>query len=123
MRKFVIHSLKGATSIMEVEIKLVTGLEDPSVTWLPNGEYKAHVLKPVSLMDKKVVVLEDKKTETQLVPPVYYSHAFYETAEEAMEVARGWTQLGFERGLSKHGEAFTPEDVEEKIKSIQVVRL
>lgn len=108
---------------MEVEIRLVTGLEDATATWLPNGEYRAHVLQPQSLMDKKVIMSEDKKAETKLVPPIYHSHAFYETAEEAMALAKSWVQLEFERNFTKRGEAFAPEDVEEKIKAIQIVRL
>lgn len=89
MRKFYINNKRGATSIMEVEIRIVTALEDCSILWsLYPDEYKVYIFAPQSLLMKVEKMVEGKK-EVTFVPDVYYSHAFYETIEAArVEVAK-----------------------------------
>jgi len=54
MKKFIIHNraLAGhpktgeAPSVVEVEGEIILALEDPSVMWLPEGEFYFRILKP-----------------------------------------------------------------------------
>ncbi len=67
MRKFYIQSLKGKTSILEVEGELLLQSEDPTLIWgLKEGEYVFKIAKPASLAGER-----------------YMSFAFSETLEEA----------------------------------------
>lgn len=123
MRKFYINSKRGATSIMEVEIQLVTPLEDCSVLWLQPGEYKARITEPQSLLLKVEKVVEGKK-EVSFVPDVFCWHAFYETVEDAREVVA--KNIRFEMQTfaeSKHREVATDEEVGSAIAAVQVEML
>lgn len=71
MRKFYIQSLKGKTSILEVEGELLKQFEDPTLIWsLKEGEYVFKIAKPASLSGER-----------------YMSFAFSETLEEAVALA------------------------------------
>jgi len=109
------HSREKVTSIMEVEIEMISGMEDPSVMWLPKGEYKARVLAPGSLYDR-----DEDGFRT---PPLWYSHAFYSTMQEARTYAERQVRQGFERGLQKQGIQYTEEEVQQKLSEIQEVKL
>lgn len=116
MHKFIIlHSKDKGTSITEVEVEMISSVEDPSVMWLPKGEYKARVLEPASLYEKT--------PQGSLVAPVWHSHAFYETAQHAWTVAEEQIRAGFERELRKFGIAYTEQQVQEKLSQIREVKL
>lgn len=80
MRKFIIQTKKGVSSIQEVEIQLVTAMEDPSILWrMKPGEYLAKVLKPESMYEKQ--------NDGRFTPPVLCWFAFHDSEEAAKAVA------------------------------------
>lgn len=85
MRKFIINSVRGSTSIMEIECQKIF---DP---FLKSGEYKVKVITPASLGEKKL----DGTFEC----PIYYWHGLFGTAEEAMD--RVERDIRFELGRVK----------------------
>jgi hypothetical protein len=115
MRKYIIYSPKGKTSIVEVECELISGLEDQSIMQLPNGEFKAKILAPNFLFELN--------SAGKSVSPIYYSHAFYSTEADAKVQAEKDARSLFERDLSKKDIAYTEEEVQAKLLSIQVVLL
>lgn len=131
MRKFVVHTraLPGCCktssniTILEVEGEVITAVEDPSVLWLPEGEFKFRILKPEALYEPKEIVHEDRSREKITVPPVYHSHAVYWTVHQAMAHAMKMIRESFEYEKRKHGAEFTEEQVSEKCKEIQEILL
>lgn len=115
MRKFAIISRKGVTTLQEVEIEIVSALEDPSVMWLGKGEYKAHIMLPVSL--------HEKQEDGSLKPPVWFSHAFFHSEEEARKQAEHDIQKEMERVARKSHTQFDPIACLAKCKEIQAVCL
>jgi hypothetical protein len=86
MRKFYIQSLKGKTSIIEVEGELMMQSEDPCTFWsLKPGEYFFKIAKPASLAGERLM-----------------SFAFADTVTAALEVAyesiNGSLQLQLRKG-------------------------
>ena len=76
MRKFVVHTRalpgvksNGAPIVLEVEGELIQSLEDPSVMWLPEGEFKFRIMTPESLYEPHEVSQEGV-TKKVMVPPV-----------------------------------------------------
>lgn len=123
MRKFVVYSRKGPTSILEVEVELITALEDPSIMWaLQPGEFRARILKPILFHQKIEKEVEGKK-EVTLVPDVWYSHSFYETLEDAHAAAAKLARSSFEFELRKYGKAYTEEDIQAEVSTIKIVML
>lgn len=118
MRKFVIHTLKGDTSIIEVECERITGREDPSVMWLPAGEYTVKITAPQSLLTKKVV-----GKETTLEPTIYYSHGVFDSEEAAVTASHLLMRKTIELRAMKSKTAFKEEDVTAEIEKIKVVKL
>jgi hypothetical protein len=116
MRKFYIHIERGGKiSIVEVEAELITAVEDPSVKWLPIDEYKARIIAPKSFYEKQ----EDGSQ----LPPVWYSWALAWTQHQAMAWAAKMVRDDMERALIKHDVTFTEQDVEDKLKQIEVILL
>lgn len=116
MKKFIVHVERGGKiSVMEVEIEVVSAVEDPSVMWLPKEEYRARVMAPKSLYEK-----QDDGSAT---PPVWYSHAFYWTVHQAWVMAETMVRSELERNLSKHKVAYTPKDLQDKLAEIQEILL
>lgn len=122
MRKFTIQVRKDKTSIFEVEVEILTAMDDPSVNWLKPGEYKARVMKPTSFHQKFERTVDGKK-ETTLIPDVWCWHAFYESEEEARAQAIKWVQDDVDFAIRKHREPPTPEQVQATIDAIEVVKL
>ena len=66
MKKFIVYTRaipgirKGndPPSVIEVEGELIKPTEDPSVMWLPPGEFKFRILKPEYLYEPKEIVKE-----------------------------------------------------------------
>jgi hypothetical protein len=117
MRKLIVQTTReGKMIITEVEIELVKAVEDPSVMWLPKGEYRARVMKPESL--------HEKQEDGSLQAPIWYSHIFYETSEEVWEYIEKSIREGFERDLRHHKiTAYTEEEVQQKLSEIEEVVL
>jgi hypothetical protein len=111
MRKFIIELAHGKTNIQEVEIEIVTPLEDPSVMWLPQGEYRAHVVKPRVFTEK-----DGKKS-------VWCSFVFCDDLETAKVKAEHMIRDSFEFELRKYSTEFTEEQVQTALAEVQVVML
>jgi hypothetical protein len=116
MRKFIIHVARdGSLSVMEVEIQQVLAVEDPSVQWLPEGEYRARVIAPASLMEKRM--------DGPLSAPIWHSHAFYWTASQAWVQVYKMIREELQRALIKHGQPFTEEDVLVRVEQVKEIKL
>lgn len=115
MRKFCIVYEKESASVVEVECEIIKGVEDPSVMWLPPGEFRARVLAPQFLYEKK-------KDSKELIPPVWYTHAFYDSLELAMAQVETDIRTGFERAIAKHKiEFYSEDDVKQKLSEVKVI--
>lgn len=116
MEKFIVHYVKGKTSLVQIKCELVSAVEDPSVIWAPAGEYRVKVLSPDFLLEKK----EDGR----LACPVYYGHSLFSSLEEARAQAEKDIRQGFETAIRKHKiESYTEEDVQKKLAEITTVML
>lgn len=111
MRKFYIHFGKAKTSILEVDIEKILGI---GVGLFP-GEYRAKVLAPAILLEKT------PSGEVQY--PIYFSHAFHDSVEDAKKELEKNIRLGFERDLKKHGKTYSESDVIEKLAAVDVTML
>jgi hypothetical protein len=123
MKKFIVHTrplagyckLGDVPIVIEVEGETITAVEDPSVMWLPVGEFRFRVLKPEILYEP-----QEDGTKT---PPVYFSHSVYRTLDQAQSVAERLVRGQFQFALRKYGTAFTEEQVKEKCEEIQEILL
>jgi hypothetical protein len=116
MRKFILHFARdGKISIMEVELELVPAIKDPSIMWLPQGEYRARVIDPKSLHEKQL--------DGSLTAPVWHSHAFYSDEAQAIDVAHKAIRGIFERDMLHYKIEYTEEDFNKKISEVEVIRL
>jgi hypothetical protein len=122
MRKFIIQSKKEETSIMEVECEKVQPLEDPSVMWLPAGEYRASVLLPTTFHQKFERLVEGKKVVT-MVPDVWHSHAFYDTLELAQAQVKDIILSEFKTNLRKYGTIINVVDLNVAYESVKIITL
>lgn len=122
MRKFTIISRKGTTTLQEVEVEILSPIDDPSVMWLGKGEYKARILAPESLHQKVEREVNGKK-EIVLVPDVWCWHAFYDSEEAARAKAEKEIQTEFERQARKSHTELDVVACLAKCKEIQVAKL
>lgn len=123
MRKFVLQSKKGKSSIVEVECEIVQPVEDPSVLWLQPGEYRARILAPASFHQRIEKVVDGKKEPT-MVPDIWYSHSFYETLEAAQaECVRLIRSEMVDFAVRKHREPASEDEVQAAIAAVEVVML
>lgn len=122
MRKFVIHSKKDKSVIFEVEVEIISAMEDLSVTWLPAGEYKARIIKPDLFHSRVEKTIGDKK-EFVLEPAVWYQFAFYDSLELAQIKCAELIRKDFEFNQRKHQTSFSEEDVLNAIATIEVISL
>ncbi len=123
MRKFVVQSKKGKSSIVEVECEVIQGVEDPSVLWIPAGEYRARILSPETFHPRKEQVVDGKPT-TVLTLDVWYSHAFYPSIEAAkLECEKSIRYELIQFAVSKHRAPATEEQVQEALSKIETIRL
>lgn len=135
MRAFIVHTRQvpgcaacrpGDTpmTIVEVEGEYVSSLEDPSVMWLPKGEFKFRISKPEFLHEAQERKKADGSREKVLVPSVYHSHSIYSSLEEAREATKKLVVGEFEFALRKKRiESYTAVDVEGKLSEIQELKL
>jgi hypothetical protein len=111
MRKFIIELAHGKRSIQEVEIEVITAVEDPSVTWLPKGEFRARVVKPRTFKEKDGT------------PAVWCSFVFCEDLESAKAKCEQMVRESFDFELRKYETAFTEEQVQQALSEVEVVML
>jgi hypothetical protein len=78
MIKYIVNCSKEVISVMEVEGQMVSALDNPSVMWLPKGEYFFKVTSPTSILEKRVV-----GKETKYFPVIWHSHNFSDSGAEA----------------------------------------
>ena len=130
MRKFIVHTraIPGCPNgdvpaVVEVEVELITGIEDASVMWLPGGEFKFRITQPEFLYEPREVKKADGSKGTVMVPPVYHSHACHWTVHGAQVEAQHMIRRGFEFAQRKYGTPFTEEEVAAKQKEIQEILL
>jgi hypothetical protein len=126
MRKFIVHPkpLPGyptsfAPSVIEVECQLITAMEDPSVMWLPVGEFKARILGPQFLLDQEAKA----GGVIEYTCPIYCSHALFWTINQARAAAERMIRSEFERAQRKQGISFTEEEVRDKFAQIKEIML
>ena len=84
MRKFIINYSKQ-TSIIEVEFEKVLPVDDLSVMYLKEGEWKGKISKPTSLYEKHPVT-------GKLSQPVWCWHAFHDSPEVCYPILRANTR-------------------------------
>lgn len=118
MSKFIVYSRKGKTTVYEVDCAKILPMEDPCVTCLPQGEYMARIFKPEILFEPS------SKDNTKMVPPVWYSHAFFDTCHEAIARAQQDVRHGMvDYQLQKKQEAKSEEEIRAAEEAIEVVML
>lgn len=123
MRKFIVHTraipgLKTtAPTVVEVECDVIQGVEDPSVMWMAEGEYRVRISAPIWLYEPK-----SEKDKT-MVPAVWPSHNFYWTVIQARVAAERLVRSEFEFAFRKHGTEYTEEEFKAKCAEIQEIIL
>lgn len=125
MRKFIVHTrpLPGcckvgdAPTVIEVEGEMISATEDPSVKWLPEGEFRFRITKPDFLFEPK------QAGSKEMVPPVYHSHAIYWNVYQARAVAERLVRQGFEFSKRKSGKEYSKEEVRAKYSEITEIIL
>lgn len=110
MKKFIIYR----NSIMEVECTKLTPVEDPSIAFLPLGEYKARIDAPTTLHEK---------IDTKMVKPTWFSFAFFDTIDAAQKSAEADIRVVLERNKTKNGIEFTDEDIRKQLAEIKIITL
>lgn len=107
-------------SILEVEAEKVTPMQDPSVMWMPSGEFKARILKPEFLYETQEIFKGSGVREKATVPSIYYSHSLYETKEAALEAATKLIVGGFQFEIRKgKRDSFSQEEVQARVAQIE----
>lgn len=112
-----------APTIIEVEYQKITAMEDPSVNFMPAGEFKARIFQPEFLWEPKEGTKSDGSKEKTMVPPVYHSHSVHETLEDARRKAFELVESGFKFELRKRGTEYTQEEVQAKMVDVQELSL
>lgn len=132
MRKFIVYTraLPGcktdseAPTVVEVEGELVTAMEDPSIMWLPVGEFKFRITKPEFLNETHEVKQADGSRKKVQVPSVYYSHSCYATSVAARVVAVRMIQESLDFEVRKGRlTSYSNEELKAKYAEIQEVML
>lgn len=132
MRKFVVHTrpLPGCCktgdvpTIVEVEGEIISPMEDPSVMWLPLGEFLYRIMLPEALFEPKEGKQPDGSKKKVMVPVVYHSHAIYHSLAEAQESAKKMIKSGLDFEVRKGRlTAYTDEELEAKCAEIQTIML
>lgn len=123
MRKFVIQSVKGLTSIVEVEYEVMPKHYDYA---LQEGQWKGKITAPTSLYEK------DK--DGNFVPPIWCWWAFHDSIEVCIEYLKDSFKESIVRTREKKSrivgiacEPLTIEElndqVTEELSKVKVVRL
>ncbi len=131
MRKFIVHTRSlpghkytGAPIVLEVEGELIAAVEDPSVMWLPEGEFKFRITAPEALYEPKEIPQPSGPPKKEMVPPVYHSHACYWTVHGAQAAAERMVRSEMQFEIRKgRMESFTEEELKAKYAEIQTIML
>ena len=131
MRKIIVHTralpgvkFTGAPIVMEVEGEMIQALEDVSIMWLPEGEFKFRITAPEALYEPKEIPQPVGPAKKEMVPPVYHSHACYWTVHQAMVHAERMVKSGLEFEIRKKvRESYTDEELKAKYAEIQTIML
>jgi len=118
MRKYVIHTRtipgrpkeESPCYLIEVEGEIITALEDPSVLFLPNGEFRFKIISPKFLHDS-------------YGPPTYHSHSVYANVDLARAEAERLMFQELEFARRKYKTEYSQEDLENKISKIEEIPL
>lgn len=113
--KYIINANRGKVSIVEVSCENINTLDPVYSYCLKEGEYKVRILEPAMLFEKK--------PNGVIVPPIYISHSLYDTLEEAQAKAEKDIRAEFVRNLRKKQVAYTEEDVQAKLLTVQTIKL
>lgn len=122
MRKFTVSSKKGELTIYELDVKVLTALDDAGTMFLKPGEYMARILKPESFHMKREKVVDGKK-ETWLEPDVWYSHALYDDYNDALQAAGKLIEHEYAFRLRKYNEAYTDVDIAAAMLALKLEKL
>ncbi len=114
MKKFVVHTIKGKTSIVEAECYQLTPLDGVFVDIKP-GEYCCRITAPEFLFEKK--------KDGSLGSATFHSHSLFNSLDAARAQAEQDIRAGFERALRKQNVLYTEEDVQAKLVLVQVILL
>lgn len=131
MKKFIVHTrpipgtckIADVPAVVEVEGELVSAMQDPSVSWLPSGEFYFSITQPEFLCEAEEVKQPDGSKKKVVFPVVYHSHAIYHTMGDALTAAEDIVRESFEFVQRKTGIPFTTKEVEDKWKQISEVLL
>ena len=103
IKKYTLQS-RGGTAVLEVECQEIKEVLNPQ-----HISYK--IFLPQSLWEKK--------PSGEIVPPLYQSHAIYDSADEAMKACERQIRTGFEFEIRKgRRTSFTEEEVLEKLSKV-----
>lgn len=105
MKKFVIYSSRGKTSIIEVECEIIP-IMDHYFAGLKDDEWVAKISKPESLLERSI----DKK----IIQPVWCWWAFYNSVEECLSSLRESTKESLLRSKRKSKDPELVIDVTEE---------
>ena len=122
MRKFTVSSKRGELIIYELDVQVLTALDDAGTMFLKPGEYMARILKPESFHMKRERTVDGKK-ETYLEPDVWYSHALYDTYGEALQATSTLIEQEFAFKLRKYGTAYSDVDVAAALLALKLEKL
>lgn len=122
MRKFAIQSKRGEMTIYELDVEVLTALQDPSIMFLKEGEYRARILKPESF-HMKIEKTVDGKKEVTYVPDVWCWHSLYDTYNDALQAASKLIEQEFAFNLRKYGTAYTDVDVAAAMLALKLEKL
>lgn len=112
-----------APAIVEVEGDIIPAMEDPSVMWLPKGEFKFRITVPDFLYEPQEIRKADISKDKVMVPPVYHSHSVYDTFDGARQVAKQMVEESFQFVQRKTGRTYSEDEVAIKLTEIQEIML
>lgn len=116
VKKFVIHSVKKNTSIVQAECYILSPTDYTGSSSLREGEYAARVAAPE--------ILFEKKFDGTIGPAIFFSHFLFDTEEDARAQAEKEIRQGFETAIRKHKiVSYTEEEVQTKLAEIKTVML
>lgn len=125
MRKFIVHTRaipghKGGPFVIEVEGEMIAAIEDPSVMWLPEGEFRFRILKPEFLYEPHEIKQPDGSVKKVMLPPVYASHGVYWNEHQAAVAAERILRQELDFEIRKGRiESYTDEELKAKYAEIQ----
>ena len=120
MIKFIIRTVKGVTSIFEVECEEISFSEQPIYGWLKLGEWMGRITAPK--------ILYENAPNGKLTPPIWCWHSFYHSLEEAQAVTKDLVKSRIFYSKKELSSDYTSisvsdEEVDEALSKVQIIRL